>query len=45
VEGRLAGKVAIVTAAARGMGEREARRFVAEGAQVVLTDVLDAELE
>ena len=45
MEGRLAGKVAIVTGAARGMGEREARRFVAEGAQVVLTDVLDAELE
>ena len=42
--GRLEGKVAIVTGAARGMGERHARRFVAEGAQVVLTDVLDAEL-
>lgn len=38
---RLAGKVAIVTGAARGQGEAEARRFVAEGASVLLTDVLD----
>lgn len=37
--GRLAGKVAIVTGAARGMGEAHARRFVAEGAQVLLTDI------
>ena len=41
--GRLGGKVAIVTGAARGQGEAEARRFVAEGASVLLTDVLDAE--
>src|SRR5829696_9010581 len=41
--GRLDGKVAIVTGAARGQGEAEARRFVAEGASVLLTDVLDAE--
>jgi 3alpha(or 20beta)-hydroxysteroid dehydrogenase len=39
--GRLDGKVAIVTGAARGQGEAEARRFVAEGASVVLGDVLD----
>ncbi len=39
--GRLDGKVAIVTGAARGQGEAEARRFVAEGASVVLADVLD----
>lgn len=38
--GRLAGKVAIVTGAARGMGAAIAQRFVEEGAQVVLTDVL-----
>ena len=38
---RLQGKVAIVTGAARGQGEAEARRFVAEGAMVLLTDVLD----
>lgn len=37
--GRLAGKVAIVTGAAQGMGEAHARRFVREGAKVVLTDV------
>lgn len=36
--GRLSGKVAIITGAARGMGESHARRFVAEGARVVLTD-------
>src|SRR3954463_1794752 len=39
--GRLDGKVAIVTGAARGQGEAEARRFAAEGAKVVLGDVLD----
>ena len=43
--GRLAGKVAIVTGAARGQGEREARLFAAEGARVMLTDVLDVELK
>jgi 3alpha(or 20beta)-hydroxysteroid dehydrogenase len=36
---RLKGKVAIVTGAARGMGASHARRFVAEGAKVVLTDM------
>lgn len=39
--GRLAGKVAIVTGAARGQGEAVARRFAAEGAAVALLDVLD----
>ncbi len=39
--GRLAGKVAIITGAARGQGAAEARRFVEEGALVVVTDVLD----
>ncbi len=38
---RLEGKVAIVTGAARGTGEATARRFVAEGARVLLVDVLD----
>jgi len=41
--GRLDGKVAIVTGSARGMGEAEARLFAAEGARVVLADVLDDE--
>lgn len=36
---RLEGKIAIITGAARGMGESHARLFVAEGASVVLTDV------
>ena len=40
---RLDGKVALITGAARGQGEAEARRFVAEGARVVLGDVLDEE--
>jgi 3alpha(or 20beta)-hydroxysteroid dehydrogenase len=39
----LGGKVAIVTGGARGQGEGEARRFVAEGATVVITDVRDEE--
>jgi 3alpha(or 20beta)-hydroxysteroid dehydrogenase len=37
---RLAGKVAIVTGAARGQGRAEAERFAAEGAHVIAGDVL-----
>jgi 3(or 17)beta-hydroxysteroid dehydrogenase len=37
--GRLAGKVAIITGAAKGLGEADARMFVREGARVILTDV------
>jgi 3alpha(or 20beta)-hydroxysteroid dehydrogenase len=36
----LEGKVAIVTGAARGQGEAEARLFAGHGAKVVLTDIL-----
>lgn len=43
--GRLDGKIALVTGAARGMGEAEARLFAAEGARVVVADVLDAEAQ
>jgi 3alpha(or 20beta)-hydroxysteroid dehydrogenase len=39
--GRLAGKVAIITGAARGQGAAAARLFVDEGARVVIADVLD----
>ena len=38
--GRLDGKVIIVTGAAKGQGEAEARLLAAEGARVVVTDVL-----
>ncbi|MBK1788363.1 glucose 1-dehydrogenase [Prauserella cavernicola] len=41
--GRLAGKVALITGAARGQGAAAARRFVAEGARVLIADVNDAE--
>jgi 3alpha(or 20beta)-hydroxysteroid dehydrogenase len=43
--GRFDGKVVLVTGAARGQGEAEARLFAAEGASVVLADVLDTEGE
>jgi 3alpha(or 20beta)-hydroxysteroid dehydrogenase len=41
MSGRLAGKVAIISGSARGQGAAEAARFVAEGASVVVSDVLD----
>lgn len=40
---RLAGKVAIVSGAASGMGAATARRFAREGAKVVIADQLDAD--
>ena len=36
---RLEGKVAIITGAAQGMGASHARKFIEEGAKVVLTDL------
>jgi 3alpha(or 20beta)-hydroxysteroid dehydrogenase len=41
--GRLDGKVAIITGSARGQGAAAARRFVAEGAHVLIGDVTDDE--
>lgn len=40
---RLAGKVALISGGARGMGEAHARAMVAQGASVVLGDLLDHE--
>lgn len=37
--GRMAGKVAIITGAARGMGASHARLFAREGAKLLLTDL------
>ncbi len=42
--GRLDGKVAIITGAARGIGAAAARIFAAEGARLVLADMLEAPL-
>lgn len=41
--GRVEGKVAIVTGGARGIGAAYARILIAEGAKVVIGDILDAE--
>jgi 3alpha(or 20beta)-hydroxysteroid dehydrogenase len=40
---RLDRKIAIITGAARGMGEAEARLFAKEGCRVIVADVLDRE--
>ena len=42
---RLRGKVALITGAARGQGEAEARLFAREGARLALGDVLEDQLQ
>jgi len=41
--GKLKDRVAIVTGGARGQGAQHARRFLDEGAKVVITDILEEE--
>jgi NAD(P)-dependent dehydrogenase (short-subunit alcohol dehydrogenase family) len=41
VTGRLDGKVAVITGGASGMGAATVRRFVREGARIVIADILE----
>ncbi len=41
--GRVDGKVVLISGGARGMGAAHARMLVAEGAKVVIGDILDDE--
>ncbi|SHJ19751.1 SDR family NAD(P)-dependent oxidoreductase [Parasporobacterium paucivorans] len=41
--GKLDGKVAIITGAASGMGLTHARKFIEEGAKIIIADIAEAE--
>lgn len=41
--GRLTGKTAVISGAARGIGAVMAKHMASEGANVVVTDVLDTD--
>ena len=45
VPGRLEGRVALVTGAARGIGNASVREMAAQGAAIIATDVIDGEGE
>ena len=45
MSGRVAGKMALVTGAAQGLGEATARMFAKQGARVLMTDINAAKVE